>query len=305
MDAPGAGFRSRVCAQILAVTAAALVPIALAVPVAQAEIKTIEPGVLNVGLNGDMPMTSVKDGKLLGSDGEIMTIVAERLGLKIKANQMDWAALIQSTKQGKLDVMHGAMGWIKPRTEIMILTDPIYYFGSSLSQKVTTNYSTFADMKGKRVGTVTGFTLVPELKTVEGIGEVKLYDTSDGALQDLLADRVDIVMLDPPLIDYAAFLHPEWGIHRIELKPDKARYPIMSTKYNVIFGVNKDEKELADAMNAEIRKMWDNCENVKIMAKYGLKDASWFTPPDPNPRIGVDRDANWKSPTGASCLKTN
>jgi polar amino acid transport system substrate-binding protein len=289
----------------LAATAAALVPFALAVSVAQAEIKTIEPGVLNVGLNGDMPMTSVKDGKLIGSDGEIMTIIAEHLGLKIKTNQMDWAALIQSTKQGKIDVMHGAMGWIKPRTEIMILTDPIYYFGSSLSQKVTTNYSTFADMKGKRVGTVTGFTLVPELKTVEGIGEVKLYDTSDGALQDLLSDRVDIVMLDPPLIDYAAFLHPEWGIHRIELKPDKARYPIMSTKYNVIFGVNKDEKELADAMNAEIQKMWANCENVKIMAKYGLKDASWFTPPDPNPRIGVDRDANWKSPDGKDCLKTN
>jgi polar amino acid transport system substrate-binding protein len=305
MDAHSAGFRARSCAQILAATAAALVPFALAVSVAQAEIKTIEPGVLNVGLNGDMPMTSVKDGKLIGSDGEIMTIIAERLGLKIKTNQMDWAALIQSTKQGKIDVMHGAMGWIKPRTEIMILTDPIYYFGSSLSQKVTTNYSTFADMKGKRVGTVTGFTLVPELKTVEGIGEVKLYDTSDGALQDLLSDRVDIVMLDPPLIDYAAFLHPEWGIHRIELKPDKARYPIMSTKYNVIFGVNKDEKELADAMNAEIQKMWANCENVKIMAKYGLKDASWFTPPDPNPRIGVDRDANWKSPDGKDCLKTN
>jgi polar amino acid transport system substrate-binding protein len=35
-------------------------------------------------------------------------------------------------------------------------------------------------MKGHSVGTVTGFTLVPELKSVPGIGEVKLYDTSDG-----------------------------------------------------------------------------------------------------------------------------
>jgi polar amino acid transport system substrate-binding protein len=42
-------------------------------------IKTLEPGVLNVGLNGDMPMTSVKDGKLTGSDGEIMSLIAERL----------------------------------------------------------------------------------------------------------------------------------------------------------------------------------------------------------------------------------
>ena len=294
------------CARFLAATIAGLILIGLVLSTARADtVKTLEPGVLNVGINGDMPMTSVKDGKLTGSDGEIMTLVAERLGLKIKTNQMEWSALIQSTKQGKLDVMLGAMGWIKPRTEIMNLTDPIYYFGSSLSQKTATNYSTFAEMKGKRVGTVTGFTLVPELKTVEGIGEVKLYDTSDGALQDLLADRVDVVMLDPPLIDYAAYQHPEWRIHRVELKPEKAKYPIMSTKYNVIFGVNKEEKALADAMSAEIQKIWASCENVKIMAKYGMKDASWFTPPDPNPRVGIDRDAGWKSPDGAQCLKTN
>ena len=31
--------------------------------------KTIEPGKLTVGINGDMPMTSVKDGKLIGTDG--------------------------------------------------------------------------------------------------------------------------------------------------------------------------------------------------------------------------------------------
>jgi L-cystine transport system substrate-binding protein len=124
-------------------------------------------------------------------------------------------------------------------------------------------------------------------------------------LQDLLADRVDIVMLDPPLIAYATVQHPEWSIHQVELKPDMAKYPIMSAKYNVIFGVNKEEKALADAMNVEIRKVWANCENVKIMAKYGLGDASWFTPPDPNPRVGVDRDASWKSPNGANCLKTN
>ena len=77
---------------------------------------------------------------------------------------MDWAALIEATKQGKLDVMHGAMGWIEARTKIMNLSEPIYYFGTLLAQKEENNYTTFADMKGRTVGTVTGFTLVPELK---------------------------------------------------------------------------------------------------------------------------------------------
>src|SRR5919106_1119927 len=152
---------------------------------ANAEVKTVEPGKLTIGMNGDMPMTQIKDGKLSGTDGELMVWAAESIGLEPKPVQMDWAALIEATKQGKLDVMHGAMGWLEARTKIMILSEPIYYFGTLLAQKEENNYTTFADMKGRKVGTVTGFTLVPELKTVEGIGEVKLYDTSDGVMQDL------------------------------------------------------------------------------------------------------------------------
>jgi polar amino acid transport system substrate-binding protein len=179
---------------------------------AAADVKTVEAGKLTIGMNGDMPMTQIKDGALGGTDGELMVWVAQQIGLEPNPVQMDWAALIEATKQGKLDVMHGAMGWLEARTKIMILSEPIYYFGTLLAQKEENNYTTFADMKGHKVGTVTGFTLVPELKTVEGIGEVKLYDTSDGVMQDLLAGRIDMAILDPPLVQYAICLHPEWKI---------------------------------------------------------------------------------------------
>src|SRR5579859_2815685 len=62
----------------MALGAASALLLAFSLPQAHAAPKTLEAGVLNVGLNGDMPMTSVKDGKLIGSDGEIMNLVAER-----------------------------------------------------------------------------------------------------------------------------------------------------------------------------------------------------------------------------------
>ena len=102
----------------------------------------------------------------------------------------------------------------------MTITDPIYYFGTLLAQKTENNYSTFADMAGKKVGTVTGFTLVPELKAVPGIGEAKLYDTSDGVMRDLVAGRIDMAILDPPLVELAIAEHPEWELHQVELQPD-------------------------------------------------------------------------------------
>lgn len=267
-----------------------------------ADVKTLEAGKLTIGMNGDMPMTQLKDGTLSGTDGEIMTWVAGQIGLTPNVVQMDWAALIEATKQGKLDVMHDAMSWIEPRTKIMILSEPIYYFGTLLAQKEENNFTTFADMNGRKVGTVTGFTLVPELKSVAGIGEVKLYDTSDGVMQDLNAGRIDMAILDPPLVQYAIFQHPEWKLKQLPLTAEPDKYPIMSTKYNVIFGINKNEPELAEAINGAIKQVWKDCLNVKAMAKYGLGDKAWFIPPEKNPRIGVDREEGYQAPNAEHCF---
>jgi polar amino acid transport system substrate-binding protein len=269
---------------------------------AGAEIKTLEAGKLMIGMNGDMPMTQIKDGALSGTDGELMVWVAKQIGLEPNPVQMDWSALIEATKQGKLDVMHGAMGWLEARTKIMTLSEPIYYFGTLLAQKEENNFTTFADMKGRKVGTVTGFTLVPELKGVEGIGEVKLYDTSDGVMQDLLAGRIDMAILDPPLVQYAIFQHPEWKIKQLPVNPEPDKYPVMSTKYSVIFGVNKNEPELAEAINGAIKQIWADCLNVKTMAKYGMSDKAWFVPPEKNPRVGIDRPDDYKAPTADHCF---
>ena len=284
-----------------ALTSAAAI-MAVAGGIAQAEVKTLEAGKLTIGINGDMPMTQLKDGQLGGTDGEVMVFVAKQIGLEPNVVQMDWSALIEATKQGKLDVMHGAMGWLEARTKIMILSEPIYYFGTLLAQKEENNFTTFADMKGRKVGTVTGFTLVPELKGVEGIREVKLYDTSDGVMQDLLAGRIDMAILDPPLVQYAIFQHPEWKLKQLPLTAEPEKYPVMSTKYNVIFGINKNEPELAEAINGAITQAWKDCLNVKAMAKYGLADKAWFIPPEKNPRIGVDRKEGYQAPNADHCF---
>jgi ABC-type amino acid transport substrate-binding protein len=284
----------------LAVAAAA----AGTAPAIAAPPSTIEPGKLTVGFNGDMPMTSFKDGKLIGTDGELLAKIAADLGLEIKPAQMEWSALIQATKQGKVDIMLGSMGWTKDRTKIMLLTDPIYYFGTLLLQKNSTNYSTFGDISGHTIGTVTGFTLVPELKAIPGVKEVKLYDTSDGVLRDVVAGRLDMAVLDPGLAQYALLQHPEWNLHQVPLKPEADKYPIMSTKYYSVMGIWPKEKELYDAINGEITKAWADCSNVKTMAKYGLGDPSWFDPPEKNYRTGVDRPESWQQPRSASTCFT-
>jgi cystine transport system substrate-binding protein len=296
-------FTNWIRRDLLKLTAAAAIAGALTFGTAQAgPPKTIEPGKLTVGINGDMPMTSIKDGKLIGTDAALLAQLAERIGLEVKPVQMEWSALIQATKQGKVDIMLGSMGYTDDRTKVMLLTDPIYYFGTFLLQKKDTNYSTFADISGHKIGTVTGFTLVPELKSIPNVGEVKLYDTSDGVIRDLVAGRLDMAVLDPGLVQYALLQHPEWNLHQVALAPEPAKYPIMSTKYYSIMAIYPEEKELYEAINAEIAKAWANCDNVKSMAQYGLGDKAWFDPPNPDYRI--DRPKDWKAPKSPdSCFQ--
>ena len=126
---------------------------------------------------------------------------------------------------------------------------------------------------------------------------MKLYDTSDGVMRDVLAGRLDMAVLDPGLVQYAISQHPEWDLHQVALKPEPERFPIMSTKYYSIMGIHGELKDLEQAINAQIAELWASCANVKSMAAYGLGDPDWFVPPSPDYRVGVDRPEGWASPT--------
>ena len=122
-------------------------------------------------------------------------------------------------------------------------------------------------------------------------------------MQDLLAGRIDMAILDPPLVQYAIFQHPEWKLKQVPLTPEPDKYPVMSTKYNVIFGINKNEPELGRSdQYGNQQDIWADCLNVKAMAKYGLGDKAWFVPPEKNPRIGVDRPSRLQGANGRSLL---
>jgi len=255
--------------------------------------KTVSPGVLTVAINGDMPMTSVKDGKLIGTDGEMIDTIAQKLGLKTQPSLMEWSATIESVKTGRADIMLGNMGWTPVRAQVMLITDAIYYAGSFAAMKKSQPYSesvSIADMKGHSIGTVTGFTIVPEMKKVPGTTDVKLYDTTDACVRDVSAGRLDFAMLDAPTVDYMILQNPNWSLKQVPIKPD-AGFPQLTSKQHTVMGMNMDNKDLFDAVNAGVKWLWASKQNAALMTKYGVSNPDYLVPPPKNPRIGVDRDA--------------
>ena len=261
------------------------------------DLELIEPGKLIVALNGDMPGTGLEDGQLIGLDGELMRWIAEQLGLKVEPALMEWSAEIASVQARRVDAMHGMMGWNNERIKVISITDPIYYIGANITQKESTHYNTIKDLEGKIIATISGFGWIDQIKAIDG-ATLKLYDTSDAAIRDLLAGRVEALFADPLLMQYAISKNPDWDIHAIPVQQEfDEKYSLLTGKYNVVFGLSQEAPHLLAAFNEKIAEIWATCKNIEIAEKYGLGDPSWFDPGSLNLRAGIDRPADWKQPT--------
>lgn len=255
--------------------------------------KTVEPGILTLANSNEMPMIAMEDGKLIGSDAEIIATIAAKLGLGVKSAQMEWSATVQSVKSGRADVMLGNMGWTPARAQALLITDAIYYAGTFVCMKKDKPFNSFSvnDAKGHSIGTVTGFTIVPEMKKLPGVGEVKLYDNSDGCVRDVVAGRLDFAVLDAPLVDYMILKNPDWNLKQVPMVPDPA-FPQLTSKQHTVMGMNQQNFDLFDAVNAGVKWLWKTKQNAVLMQKYGIGNPDYLVPPEKNPRIGVDRDAD-------------
>lgn len=255
----------------------------------------VEKGRFTVAFSGDMPGTGFQDGRMIGYDGEILQRIAEALSLKVQPSLMEWSSTIASVEAKRVDIMAGTMGWTEQRSKIMTLSDPIHYFKNGIAQKDGTNWSHLKDLEGKRVGTITGFSFIRELRKIGGV-RLQLYDTSDAAMRDLLNGRLDALIGDPPVIQYAISRNPAWKLRFVAFTDQNPEFPLLTGLGQVVFGIHKDNPELAQAVNAEIAKLWQRCDMRKIGKTYGLVQDVWFVPKGENFRAGVDRPADWKLP---------
>jgi polar amino acid transport system substrate-binding protein len=259
----------------------------------------VEEGKLTVAFTGDMPGSGWQDGKLIGYDGEIMQRIADKLGLKIQPALMEWSGTIASVQAGRVDVMLGTMGWTEKRTKIMTLSEPIHYFKNGIMQSTGTSWDKLSDLEGKKVGTITGFSFVPELKKIKGL-ELSLYDTSDAAVRDLIAGRIDAVIGDPPVVSYAIKQNPGWNMHFLAFTDNSSDFPLLTGLGQVVYGLNQKNDDLRQKMDGVIAEMWKTCEMKEIGTRYGLSADVWFMPVGENFRAGIDRPADYTLPACAA-----
>ena len=180
------------------------------------EFTTIEEGKLIMATNAQFPpYEMVADGEgfegtgFEGLDVEIAWAIAEKLGLELQIDDMEFTSALLAVQNNSADIVLAGLTYREDRDEVMDFTDS-YATGVQVvivkegSEVTLDNLGDY--MIGTQAGT-TGYIFASDTPENGGYGEdhVLAYDNGATAVQALLNDQIDAIIIDQgPAESYVA-----------------------------------------------------------------------------------------------------
>jgi polar amino acid transport system substrate-binding protein len=223
---------------------------------------TIKGGVLQAGSDTSYPPFEFSDeaGGYIGYDIDICTALAKKMGLELEVVPTAWDGIIPALVSDRYDMIMSAMTITDERKEQINFTDPYIQANIGISAPVDAPVASAEELAGKIVGVQVDTTGQFATEEVEGVKEIKKYDTILSAFQDLEAGRVDAVVNDLPVNAYI-----------IRDKPQFANTGEIVTDDVYGYGIKKENTALLEALNAALAE-------IKADGTYELIFAKWYGP---------------------------
>lgn len=233
-----------------------------------AEITTVSEGELHMATNAAFPpyeMTSDGEGYdgYEGIDVEVAAKIAEKLGLKLVIDDMEFGSVITSVQSGKADMAMAGLTVTEERKQNVDFTDS---YATGVQVVIVPEDSDIASvddlandkMIGCQDGT-TGYIYCSDTVENGGYGEdhVTSYTNGAMAIEALKAGKVDAVVIDnEPAKQFVAV---------------NEGLKILDTEYiveNYAIGISKDNPALCEAVNKALNELIDDGTVKQIVDKY-------------------------------------
>ena len=224
-----------------------------------AELSTVEPGKLIMSTNAAFPpyeMTT-DSGEFEGIDIETALAIADKLGLELQIDDMDFDAALLAVQQGKSDMVMAGVTVTDERQNVMDFTDSYATGIQSIIVKEDSDIASVDDLAGKKIGTQRGTTGYLYCSDDFGDENVVAYDDGLTAVQMLNNGQVDCVVIDnAPAKEFIA-ANP--GLKLLDTAYVEESYAI---------GIGKGNTELKDAINTALEELKADGTLQAIVDKY-------------------------------------
>jgi polar amino acid transport system substrate-binding protein len=223
-----------------------------------AEFTTVTEGKLTMSTNAAFPpyeMTT-DDGGFEGIDVEIAQAIADKLGLELVVDDMDFDAALLAAQNGKSDIIMAGVTVTDERKLVMEFSDS-YSTGVQVVIVKEGSDVTIDNLGDQTIGTQRGTT--GNIYCTDDYGEdhVVAYDNGITAVQALLNGQVDCVVIDSaPAQEFVA---ANEGL------------TILDTEYvteDYAIGMAKGNTALLDAVNTALKELQDDGTVQSIVDKY-------------------------------------
>lgn len=216
-----------------------------------------------------------KDGGYTGFDIDLITAVAEKMGKKVKIDNMEFDGVVAAVSQGTCDVAASGLTINAKRSKEVDFSDA-YYEGAAQIIIVPKDDTVFTgttkeeidkQLENKKVGVCTGFTGASYAKGDDEWGfsgikgaDVKTYDNISLAIEDMKNGNIEVIIMDDSTAKEAAEANSD-AVKVVDV-------PLTVEKYGI--AIKKGDDQLKKDVNKALKDLKADGTYDKLIEKYGL-----------------------------------
>jgi len=163
--------------------------------------KVIEDGYLTVGLDDTFAPMGYrnKDGVVVGFDIDLAKAVAEKLGVELRIQPIEWDSKVLELNAGNIDMIWNGLSITTEREKSILFSDPYLNNRQVVLVKSGTTMEDITDLSGLKVGVQidsSGQNALEGNTAFSSISEMVKFNTFSEALLDLNSGRIDAIVID-------------------------------------------------------------------------------------------------------------
>lgn len=221
--------------------------------------------ILIAATNAEFPPYEYYDdnGEITGIDVDIVKAICEKLGYTLQIDDMAFDSVVAAVQTGKAQIGMSGLTILPDRLELVDFTDSYTTAVQAVIVKEGSPITTADDLTGDQMYTIgaqtgtTGDLYATWDVEDEGLGTVERFNKGADAVQALLTDKIDCVIIDDAVAKN--FVEANEGLKLLDTAYATEQYA---------FALQKGNDELNTAVNNALKELLADGTVQSIIDKY-------------------------------------